>query len=412
MRYMTGKYLRNDLMPRDTYGDWCVPPDEPEAIHSADPLKRTSGSYIGSAYFYFLTTTMSRFAQLLGEKDDEASFARQAERMKASFNKTYFDDKTRTYSNNTATASILALAFDLVEPGNRKAVADNLVEVIETRFKGHIPTGLVGAQFLMRTLTRIGRADIAYRFATQTDYPSWGYMVRNNATTIWELWNGNTADPAMNSQNHVMLLGDLLSWFYEDLAGIKTREGEAGFKEIVMDPTMIAGLDSVRASHVSPYGTIASAWSVAGNRFTWDVTVPVNVTATIHIPAGRPETSRKTVVRFPTPENSASWGCRMASWWLRSRRGGTTSHRQVLRWLSPRSPCRCRGSKVPDCLIHARSRSGSYAIRKVRRSATRQTIRPPPAQSQIYQGAFEVAKSCVVRARAFKEGYPAVMKEG
>ncbi|MFR5959193.1 MAG: hypothetical protein ACLUHA_07220 [Bacteroides stercoris] len=25
-------------------------------------------------------------------------------------------------------------------------------------------------------------------------------------TTIWELWNGDTANPAMNSRNHVMLL--------------------------------------------------------------------------------------------------------------------------------------------------------------------------------------------------------------
>lgn len=32
-------------------------------------------------------------------------------------------------------------------------------------------------------------------------------MIENGATTIWELWNGNTADPAMNSANHVMLLG-------------------------------------------------------------------------------------------------------------------------------------------------------------------------------------------------------------
>jgi alpha-L-rhamnosidase len=404
--YMTGKYLRNDLMPRDTYGDWCVPPDEPEAIHSADPLKRTSGSYIGSAYFTFLTNTMSRFAQLLGEKDDEVSFARQAELMKAAFNTTYFDDKTRTYSNNTATASILALAFDLVDPGNRKTVADNLVEVIETRFKGHIPTGLVGAQFLMRTLTRIGRADIAYRFATQTDYPSWGYMIRNNATTIWELWNGNTADPAMNSQNHVMLLGDLLSWFYEDLAGIRTREGEAGFHQIEMDPTLIAGLDSVKASHVSPYGTIASAWSVAGNRFTWDVTVPVNVTATIHIPAGRPADVTEGGRPLSDAREFSIVGMQDGKLVVEIPSG--RYHFSSTGFAVIESPLTV---SVPRIESPRLSDSRPIPIRIIC-DTQGATIRyttdntPPTGQSQIYQGAFEVAKSCVVRARAFKEGYP------
>ncbi|MBK7256948.1 MAG: family 78 glycoside hydrolase catalytic domain [Ignavibacteriae bacterium] len=403
--YMSGRYLRNDLMPRDTYGDWCVPPDEPEAIHSADPSKRTSGSYIGSAYFYFLTTTMSKFAQLLGEKDDEASFARQAERMKASFNKTYFDEKTRTYSNNTATASILALAFDLVEPANRKTVADNLVEVIETRFRGHIPTGLVGAQFLMRTLTRIGRADIAHRFATQTDYPSWGYMARSGATTIWELWNGNTADPAMNSQNHVMLLGDLLSWFYEDLAGIRTREGEAGFKELVMNPTLIAGLDSVQASHVSPYGPILSAWRVADKQFSWDITVPVNVTATVHIPAGRPE---------DVTENG-----RPISQTRDHRIVGMQDGKLVIQIASGRYHFSSTGFAVVEPPLNvATPRIDAPRLSDARPIPIRitcetpgATVRfttndtPPNGASQIYHDPFEVGKSCVVRARAFKEGY-------
>ena len=48
-----------------------------------------------------------------------------------------------------------------------------------------------------------------------------GLYAYPGATTIWELWNGNTADTAMNSANHVMMIGDLLTCYYEDLAGIK-----------------------------------------------------------------------------------------------------------------------------------------------------------------------------------------------
>ena len=45
-----------------------------------------------------------------------------------------------------------------------------------------------------RLLTRIGRTDVAYRLLTQDTYPSWGYEIKNGATTIWERWDGVRPD--------------------------------------------------------------------------------------------------------------------------------------------------------------------------------------------------------------------------
>jgi alpha-L-rhamnosidase len=129
----------------------------------------------------------------------------------------------------------------------------------------------------MRGLTDGGREDLAYRIAGNDDYPSWGYMVRQGATTIWELWNGNTADPAMNSHNHVMLLGDLVTWFYEDLAGI--TPAEPGFKKINLHPIFPDGLDSVAASYHTPYGVVKSSWHRQGKRLQWDIIIPANTSA-------------------------------------------------------------------------------------------------------------------------------------
>ncbi|TAN09844.1 MAG: alpha-rhamnosidase, partial [Chitinophagaceae bacterium] len=105
------------------------------------------------------------------------------------------------------------------------------------------------------------------------------------ATTIWELWNGNTADPAMNSGNHVMLLGDLVVWMYEDLGGIKSDPDQAGFKKIIMKPYPVEGLDFVNASYHSVHGPIKSNWKVKDKDFNWNITVPANTTAEIYIPA-------------------------------------------------------------------------------------------------------------------------------
>jgi alpha-L-rhamnosidase len=109
-------------------------------------------------------------------------------------------------------------------------------------------------------------------------------MIENGATTIWELWNGNTAHPRMNSQNHVMMLGDLLIWYYENLAGIKAEI--SGFKEIVMKPeTSIAGLNYVNASFDSPFGKIKSNWKRDKKTFNWNISIPANTSATVYLPA-------------------------------------------------------------------------------------------------------------------------------
>ena len=121
------------------------------------------------------------------------------------------------------------------------------------------------------------------KIASNDTYPSWGYMWRNGATTIWELWNGNTADPSMNSGNHVMLLGDLILWEYECLGGIRALE--PGYARILLKPYPIEGLDFVNCTFESVSGRIESRWKRDGKRFVWDITIPANTSAEVHIPS-------------------------------------------------------------------------------------------------------------------------------
>jgi alpha-L-rhamnosidase len=278
-------YLKDDLMPRDVYGDWCVPPESPELIHSNDPARKTEGPVLGTTYYYHLLRLMARFATLLGKESDARGFNRLADRMVVAFNKAYFDQPSGRYSNGSPTSSVLPLAFGMVPEQDRQKVSEALVRKIEEQNKGHIGTGLIGGQWLMQVLSDNGRPDVAYEIASQKSYPSWGYMVSKGATTIWELWNGDTANPAMNSGNHLMLVGDLITWCYENLAGIRPDPQQPGFKHIIMRPTAAGDLTFVKASHKSPYGEIVSDWKRDGDRFAWNVTVPVNTTATVYVPA-------------------------------------------------------------------------------------------------------------------------------
>jgi alpha-L-rhamnosidase len=288
MDYMS-RFVTNGIISRDTYGDWCVPPEDPKLIHSNDPKRKTDKALLATAYFYEDARLMARYATLLGKAEDARQFTALAATLKDAFNRRFYNAANGHYDNGSQTSCVLPLAFDLVPEGERGRVFNHLVRKITDETQSHIGTGLIGAQWLMRVLTGGGRADLAYTIASQNTYPSWGYMVEKGATTIWELWNGDTADPAMNSGNHVMLVGDLGIWLYENLAGIKSDPEQAGFKHIIMRPEPVGDLQFVKASHRSPYGLIASEWQRKDGVFRWDITVPVNTTATVYVPANSVE---------------------------------------------------------------------------------------------------------------------------
>ena len=313
------------LIAKDTYGDWCVPPERLDLIHSEDPARKTDGTLISTAYVIRVLQLLRDFALEQGLTAEADSFVVQAQRMSEAFNRRFFHDGH--YGNNTATANLLPLAFGLVPDGSRETVVRSLVENIVEKNQCHVSCGVIGISWLLRVLSDNGRADLAWRIATNKTYPSWGYMAEHGATTIWELWNGDTANPAMNSGNHVMLLGDLLTWCYQYLAGLKpkrptpqplpisegsemplqtanlqaervstplpSREGQGGGSSasFLLAPAFtIPDCFGVDATYESAYGTIASKWKKDGRYVTWHVMIPANTTAEVHLADGTVKT--------------------------------------------------------------------------------------------------------------------------
>jgi alpha-L-rhamnosidase len=148
--------------------------------------------------------------------------------------------------------------------------------------KGHINAGLHGIWLLYRYLGSIGRDDLLDMMMEQRTYPSWGYMLDQGATTVWEEWNGD------NSRLHSTLMG-AGQWFTEDLAGIRPGDRSPGYQHFVLRPVVVVGVDTASATFQSPYGEIRSEWNSGGGKFRWRFRVPPNTTATLYAPASRPE---------------------------------------------------------------------------------------------------------------------------
>jgi alpha-L-rhamnosidase len=109
---------------------------------------------------------------------------------------------------------------------------------------------------------------VAYRLLQTETYPSWLYSVKNNATTIWEEWNGWTKEKGFSgsSFNHYSL-GSVGRWLYQSVAGIDTDNIEVGFKRILIKPNPGVGLTFVTAQYKSINGLIKSHWEIKATEF-------------------------------------------------------------------------------------------------------------------------------------------------
>ncbi|PMP77336.1 MAG: alpha-L-rhamnosidase, partial [Roseiflexus castenholzii] len=209
------------------------------------------------------------------------------ERVRQAFVTRYVTGAGRV-AGETQTGYVLALHFDLLPPELRPAAADALARDILAR-NTHLSTGFVGTPYLPHVLTAAGRLDLAYALLFQQTWPSWLYPVTQGATTVWERWDGWThdkgfQDPGMNSFNHYAY-GAIGEWLYATVAGIDADPEQPGYRHLILRPQPGGGLTAARAALETMYGRAVSAWRIDNDRFTWEVVVPPNTTATAYVPA-------------------------------------------------------------------------------------------------------------------------------
>jgi alpha-L-rhamnosidase len=256
------------------YGDWL-------ALEGPTGLE-----LIGTAYVAHSAALFVRMAHLLGRAGDADEIARLAVRARTAFRRR-FTTAPGTLSQETQTGYALALGFDLLPPHARSGAADRLARLIEAA-DGHLLTGFLGTGLVMGALSDHGHHELATRLARQDTYPSWGYEVRQGATTIWERWNSWTpedgfADPGMNSLNHAAL-GSVADWLHEHLAGL--APGAPGYRTMLVRPRPAAGIEWARASHESAHGHHAVGWTADRRRLEVTVEVPPNTFADVILPGG------------------------------------------------------------------------------------------------------------------------------
>ncbi len=245
-------------------------------------VDKTPGSIVSSFYYYYDVRLLADMARILGKEQDAKAYAELGERIKAAFQKEYFDPRSKSYANGTQTANTLPLFLGFVPEADRAAVFANLFDNIVYKNASHLTTGIIGTKYIMELLTSQGNSDLAYDIAAQTTYPSWGYMIENGATTLWELWQLREG-PSMNSHNHPMF-GSVGSWLYKALAGISLAPESTGFEKIRIAPQLVRDLRHAVGSVRTHRGTVSSSWSREDGRIRLEAVVPVGSAAEVVLP--------------------------------------------------------------------------------------------------------------------------------
>jgi alpha-L-rhamnosidase len=276
---------RNGIVTYGSWGDWSPPAEFGSPVGS--PVSRdTPLPLMSTGYLYYDARLLASMATALGKSADAAKYAALAESTRAAFNREFWHEDVGGYGANNQAANAFALTLGLAPKERVPRVVENLVK--DVRAHGtHLTTGNLCTKYVLEALTEHGHADLAFEIATQTTYPSWGFMLSKGATTVWERWELMTGG-AMNSHNHPML-ASVSAWFYKYLAGIQADPASPGFRRFVVHPYAVPGLDWVKGGYTSMYGPIRSEWRRDGDAFRLSVSVPVNSVATVHIPAARPE---------------------------------------------------------------------------------------------------------------------------
>jgi alpha-L-rhamnosidase len=264
------------------FGDWLA-----FATTASDyPGATTGKDLIATAFFAHSTDLLQRAATVLGKKEDAAEYAALLPRIKEAFRREFVTASGRV-GENTQTAYVLALQFDLLPEELRREAARRLAAEVRTR--GHLTTGFVGTPYLCHVLSRHGAVDLAYRLLNRKEYPSWLYPVTQGATTIWERWDGlkpdgSFQDAGMNSFNHYAY-GAIGEWMYRVVAGLEVDPAKPGYKHVLVQPRPGGGLTSAEARLETLYGEAASGWALADGKATVSATFPPNTHGTVRLPA-------------------------------------------------------------------------------------------------------------------------------
>lgn len=259
-----------------TFGDWLQPVGD-----NRKPRPTVADDCAATLYHFISTELSARIARVIGEDREAERLEARAAEIRQAFKHEFFSPSGRI-AHNDQTSWALAFLHGLV-PAEYEEAGRAYFRTVAEETDGVIGTGFIGTPALLPALTRLGMRDLAEKMFLNRKVPGWLYQVERGATTIWERWDalaedGTIYDPDMNSYNHYAY-GAVCQWLFEDVAGIKPREENPAFHDVLFDPAILPALSPVSAWHDTGFGRVEVRWRLEAGQVTCDLVIPEGMTA-------------------------------------------------------------------------------------------------------------------------------------
>lgn len=232
---------------------------------------------MATTHYHDVAVTMQRLANIVGRDQDAACYADLAADIREAWRREFYSGELTQRKDWTQTASCSAVRI----LGSEKAAdAFQWLERDLTAREGRITTGIFGASWLLETLSRHGRSDLAYQAVTQREFPGWGHMLDSGATTLWEHWefSDNTF-----SHNHPMF-GSVSQWTIERVGGIAVAPDAVAGDRIEIAPSVVGPVSWAKTTYRSPHGPVRCDWHVEDDELRLEIDVPPGIEARVTVP--------------------------------------------------------------------------------------------------------------------------------
>ena len=231
----------------------------------------------GTGAYALATEAMIQIAEVLGRTGDMQKYKTLHASILDAFNKAYFNAGNMTYGSGSQASNAIALHIGATTGSNTtSAVTDALVSTIRAD-NDRLSVGEVGLEAFFNVLHASGHDTVLFDVMSGRQFPSFGFMLENGATTLWEHWDG------AGSRNHFFLgYGD--TWL-TGLSGMRQATGSVGWEKIDFKPVIVGELTEAEAAYDSVKGAVSAKWTLKGGALTYSIAVPVGSTGKVVLPA-------------------------------------------------------------------------------------------------------------------------------
>ncbi|MEN8660998.1 MAG: family 78 glycoside hydrolase catalytic domain [Lentimonas sp.] len=287
-------------------------------LHDHESLEREQSTPMVTPLYCESARMLSQMAAILGKKDEAADYAQLTQDIEKAYLKECVATGTGVAGSGIQSVQSFALFLDMLPQSERPLALMHLLKDIE-KHDGHLSTGIFGTRYMLDVLSREGESEVANSMVNKRDFPSWGHMLENGATTLWESLKFSNG----KSHNHPMF-GSVSQWFYNWIGGIEPAADAVGFDRINLQPQFVEGLDWVNCSHRSIHGPVICNWKRDGDTVAVELRVPVNTSAVLNLSGatsitenGQPAEKSNGVKKLASPEGGVKLQLESGSYTLR-----------------------------------------------------------------------------------------------